>query len=131
MLRETDVAALRQGSFELDCLHMELVFRNLETPASYLGPGRIFQAPDKQLRFTLYAPNAEPRSFPDLPVGVRIPPEAYWSLSAIDYYGRTWRCPGVLVTPGWSQLGRGSILTATLAYIKCEEVAIGESGAGG
>ena len=76
MLKDSDVATLRQGSFELDCLHMELLYGNQEVPVSYRGPGRIFQTPDHQLRFTLYVPDAPPRTIPDPPVGVRIPPEA-------------------------------------------------------
>ncbi|MGH7498686.1 MAG: hypothetical protein ACREL3_07535 [Gemmatimonadales bacterium] len=75
-----------------------------------------------QLHFRMYVPDAEPRwHTPDSPVGGSIPDKAYWHLSGTDYQGRDWRCDRVLVNPGWSQPGRGSILGARLPLLQGRE----------
>jgi hypothetical protein len=121
MLTESEITALRLGTFELECLRMELVHGAPGSPARYTGPGRIFRGPDEQLRFTLYVPGAEPRFMPDFPIGVRIPAEAYWHLTATDYMGRPWRCPRMLVDLSWSQPGGGSVISDALPYLQGEE----------
>jgi hypothetical protein len=86
--------------WEIDCVDTTLTQNDTDKPVTYRGKGYLRQDADGVVCFRLYPP-AEGFSAPSWDgtagrnAGKLVPGDAYYSLSATDWYGRVWKCPRV------------------------------------
>jgi hypothetical protein len=91
---------LLEKRWEIDCVEMTLTQNDMPTPRVYQGKGFLRQDGEGVVRYRLY-----PTSDGNIPgsllgsspgnAGKLLPDDAYYSLSATDWYGRVWKCPRV------------------------------------
>jgi hypothetical protein len=104
----------RSLSSKLDvaCREIELIPTDDRLLPRIVGPGRIYQTSDGQLRFTSYPASDLPDiGLPPLSAGAIIPTERTWSLRGIDQQGRRWEAEKLWLdleepSPEWRPLTR-------------------------
>ncbi len=111
MIDDDEIDALVAGTWATDCFTMQL---DGSVPARVSGAGRIEQAPDGGLRFTLHAcesfdPSWGLDGLARFEIGTLLPAAAYRKLVAVDEQGRRWECERVLAHPSVHIEHAGSI----------------------
>jgi hypothetical protein len=131
-LTEKFISAYVDRSLEIDCSKVTLREGKEHSPQIFEGPGLIAQ--DKAGAFQL-------RMFPrdvsqligfqmlfanqNVPPGVLLPPEAFYSLEATDWEGHTWTCPRV--HPQMSSGRGGAVIRAEVDPLLSVRTASGAS----
>lgn len=116
-LKENFIRAYVGRSLEIDCPKVVLREGKDESPQVFEGPGLIAQDAAGELWLRMYPQDVSLAvGFRMLftndrtPPGVLLPPEAFYSLEAIDVEGHTWTCPRV--RPQMSSGPGGAIIRA-------------------
>lgn len=123
ILRDAEVDALQNGTFEVHCLTIRLECGTGDDAVAYAGPGSIRRTPDGRTHVRLYAQDQyDPDPARQILRGHRFVPEsAYFRLTATDRAGRQWRCDHVLL-PGWAPPGAGgSVIEARLRRLTAQQ----------
>jgi hypothetical protein len=123
ILRDAEVDALQNGTFEVHCLTMRLERGTGDDAVAYAGPGSIRRTPDGRTHVRLYAQDQYDLDPARQSLrGHRFVPEsAYFRLTATDRAGRRWRCDHVLL-PGWVLPGAGgSVIEARLRRLTVQQ----------
>jgi len=100
-LEDAEKAALRAGTFQLDCPFMELSTKLPLNNVIYSGAGYIKQGVHKELLFQIYTQSNLDvinfvGSYVSLPLGTLIPESSYYVLTVVDFQGRQWTCQRIL-----------------------------------
>lgn len=127
MLSATEVTTLRDGSFRLHSLDIQLESRSAKFP-SFRGAGAIRQNASGQLIFELYDTNANPtfgRQPGEGAPGGLVPNDHYYRLTAVDQLGRRWTADRILprysVGGAGSATGAGSVCGGWIPEMSCPE----------
>jgi hypothetical protein len=130
-LSEKEIKALEKNEFELDCPSISL--RNKSAGETFRGSGSIRRSPDGWLLLRMYARNASKRNFPferSGKSGELIAEREYYSLSALDSHGRSWKCDRMLprtdqVSSPESRIlitGQVPELRSSSAWVRCRSI---------
>lgn len=99
-LSTSEIEALKQKKWEIDCPRMTIKSRATNSPATFYGAGLITQSAAGQFSFKLYATrkrNAQEWGWDNsLKAGEIIPDHAFYDLTATDSRGRVWEAKNLL-----------------------------------
>src|SRR5437588_499611 len=103
-----EIEALRAGTLEIDCRDIKLVQDTPANPKTYLGPGVIKQSKSGDIIFKVYVTSVRNTDAAcdlkhriGLQAGTIVVPEEYYTLSALDYHGRTWSAANIVPNIAW------------------------------
>ncbi len=121
----SEIEALREGRFEIDCPQIVLAQNKATNPRLYKGPGAVYQDKKGNLIFKVYAASVENvNMFSDMQdmftaqSGKLYGAEECFTLEATDYRGAKWTSERILPKPSWAGqqvLIAGSIDTLSLS----------------
>jgi hypothetical protein len=118
MLSDEEIEAFRTGSFQLHCGEIRIEREWAERPVSLVGPGRIYQGPDGELRLTCYPTTVDSNLvFETFPIGEFIPKEAYACLETTDFQGRRWSTPHLLLDVKWTNAWSKGYVDCALPFV--------------
>lgn len=122
-LNQRQLEELIEKNFELECFSLTLKQNSNSSPIVFNGPGCFKLEDDGRLSLKMYdalqnsgMPDMFDLAFNNKP-GVA-PEDDYYSLTAIDAHGNSWVHPRLYIRNGLFQTPRGTIVRATIPYIK-------------
>lgn len=122
-LNQKQLEELIEKNFELECFSLTLKQNSHSSPIVFNGPGCFKLEEDGRLSLKMYdasqnsgMPNMFDLAFNHKP-GVA-PEDDYYSLTAMDVHGNAWVHPRLYIRNGLFQTPRGTIVRATIPYIK-------------
>lgn len=97
-LSAPELESLKHSLWEIDCPQINVKSRSPQNPCIFDGSGFFKQIASHQLTFKFYA-SAQSQNYinRNLQLGEKIPDDAYFDLSAVDYKGRLWHCERILI----------------------------------